>query len=359
MKKLLLINLTLLTLFFSCDQNPQYEKKQPGNKAMAGDMILADSENLLDDETKLSRYIEETESVFSRLDKIEFDKNSKTVFLLSTQGEIIKIDQHGNPLLKIKTHGKGPGEMTLPMEIKVRNNKLYVLDNGSNKVLIFDLFGKWEKDVVFHDLLALTFEVDSSGLIIIPKIFFQKESSEPLFIFFNEQGQVVREISKNSYIDEDVVATPMRPILSMTPNSNLLLTFKIQGRFYLFNLNGELLQTFSIQGGPEWTQSEEQEKELAKDPILGGHSWPHRVVDISFNSCGNIFASWGGKFRGRNSIIMIYDREGHFIGRLFGNDQFPYPPTCFTLENDSIAWLHSSEKYMFARCKIQADNKER
>jgi len=357
MKKIIIIIFCLLNIFF-CNDNLKMKKKYPGYDALVGDMILADAKHFLSNESKLSRYIEETESVFSRLDKIEFDKNSKSVFLLSTFGEIIKIDQHGNPLLKIEVHGQGPGEMTLPMDIKIRNNKLYVLDNGNNKVLIFDLFGKWEKDVVFHDLLALTFEVDSLGLIIIPKIILQKDSSEPLFICFNEQGQVVREISKNSYIDEDVVSIPTRPILSMTPNSNLLLTLKVQGRFYLFNLKGELLQIFSIQSGPEWSQSIEREEDMAKHSKYG-KGWPHRVVNVAFNSCGNIFATWGGKFKGRNSIVMIYDHEGNFIGRLFGNDKFPYPPTCFTLENDSIAWLFGSHAYLLARCKIQSDNKER
>lgn len=355
MKKITTITFILLAQFFACDWEFREDKKRPGNKPLAGDRVLADCEFYLNEESALSGYLEETESDLSFLRKIAIEKASQTIFLLSNFGEIYKIDRDGKPLLKIESQGQGPGEMALPFDMKIRHNQLYVHDQGNNKILIFDLNGNWIKDVVIHDLLVQSFEVDPELRLIIPKIDLAKNTELPLFVFYNEAGQVVQEISKNRDLEEDFSTIPIRPILTLLPNSNLLLTFKIQGRCYLFAPDGSLLQRFSIQGGPEWSQSVEFEKEMEKNSKYG-KSYPWRVENVDFDSQGNIYASWGGKFKDKPSIVMIYDQTGNFLGRLFGNANFPYPPTCFALESDSVIWLHSQEKYTFGRCKIRSES---
>jgi len=357
MKKIIFFTFVVYIITLSCAKKVNNPNKQPGNDTLAGDLVIDESKFFLSGESKLSEYIEETESVFSSFRKIEIEKTSKNVFLLSNYGEIYKMDINGNPLFKIQAHGQGPGEMAFPIDIKVRNKKLYVQDEENNKILIFDLNGNWIKDVVIHDLVVQSFEVDRESHLIIPKVERKKNSDTPLFVFYNDEGQVVHKISKNSDLEEDFSTIPIRPILSLSPNFNLLLTFKIQGRFYLFAPDGALLQIFSIQGGPEWSQSVERQKIIDKE--TNGRSWPWRVENVGFDSHGNIYATWGGSFKDKKSIVMIYNQHGNFIGRLFGNDWFPFPPTCFAIESDSIFWIHSFEKFLLARVKIQSNNLER
>jgi len=335
-----------LFIFISCDKS----NYRPGNKFLYSDMVISSSKHFLKEETDFSVYIEETISVFSKIEALTV-ADSENLFLLSTFGEIIKINNKGKPLLKIESYGQGPGEMMMPLDIKVRNNKLYIMDIGNNKIVIYNLSGSWLNDVVIHDVNLKTFEVNSNENIIVPVLSFLKNSKIPLFIIYNDKGEVVDKISKNNFIKEDIIQTPPRLLLFLTPNSYLLLVFEIQGVFYLFNFEGELVSKFDIHGGPEWKQSVEFEKRLEKNSKYG-KSWPHRVENVSFDSNGNIYATWGGNFKGQKSIIMIYDSEGCFVGRLYGNEDFPYAPTCFELENDSTAWIYSREMYTFAKCKI-------
>ncbi len=70
--------------------------------------------------------------------------NNLGYFLDEEYGMIFKVELSSGKLLKtISSRGQGPGELHLPASLRVKNNMIFVLDNGFNGIQIFDQEGKF------------------------------------------------------------------------------------------------------------------------------------------------------------------------------------------------------------------------
>ncbi len=70
--------------------------------------------------------------------------NNIGFFLDEEYGMIFKVELSSGKLLKtISSKGQGPGELHIPISLRVRNNMIFVLDNGFNGIKIFELEGKF------------------------------------------------------------------------------------------------------------------------------------------------------------------------------------------------------------------------
>lgn len=79
--------------------------------------------------------------------------------------------------------GQGPNEFIDAHELKIKNNKLYVYDNGNNKMSIFDLTGELLKSFRVPCILR-SFSVNSKG-----HIFGTSPSETGIVKVFSEEGE--------------------------------------------------------------------------------------------------------------------------------------------------------------------------
>ncbi|MBN1466388.1 hypothetical protein JXA02_11535, partial [candidate division KSB1 bacterium] len=274
-------------------------------------------------------------------------------FILNDYGEILIISQAGTPSRFFASYGQGPAEMTSPSILQVRNRKLYVLDRGTNKIVLYDLDGEWIKDIVIRDVLALSFDVDEGGNIYIPRLVphFLGNEDIPLLHVYSPDGILLTALAQNAIVQKDLLNIPTTPLICLTKECNIVLGLNIQGIFYLLSSSGELTQRFDIRGGAEWRESRQFQRVLDKQ-FGHGNSWRNRVENLALDSRGEIYATFGGKFKRERTLAMIFNERGEFVGRLFGNDELPFAPTCFQLANDSTVWIYSHEKEYLGVCKI-------
>jgi len=337
-----------LVLILSCHQDRPNHSMRPNDRFMKDDMEIVSCRDIL----LLNDTIKSIDPLsFQSLREIAIQANSKYLFLLSKNGEVFKVDKFGKLIYKISNYGQGPGEMSLPIMLKHRNGKLYVLDRGNRKIVIFSDSGKWIEDITLGGNSAESFEVNSDDEIIVPQIIPIEGSQEPLFQVLDHKGSIIRKYSNNRYINEDFVAAYPRPALFITPDDCIFLVLRIHGTFYKFSKTGELIFKSDICGGQEWDESIDAEIAFQKSLNVSSHQL--RLNDLFFGENGNIYASWGGKFKSKQTLAIIYNSRGMFIGRVFQNNLFANIPTLYTLSGDSSFWIYNDDENRLAECTIR------
>lgn len=316
----------------------------PGSKFTPCDKIITRSDQLFPESDRTGSSINE---VLPEIDEIAYDQQTKRLFILGLSDELIFFDSCMVLINRISSHGQGPGEMTNPRILRCSHDRVYVSDNSSNKICVFDQLGHWITDVIIRDRLIESYDVDYQKRLVVPEYRPLEHSPDSIFNCYAQDGEVMQKMGTVSFALEDL--GPVDPILKIAPNQELILGFQTHGRFYRFDSSGTLLSQFSIQGGPEWKESIAFEERLEKQTKIG-KSWPVRINIINFDSHGNIWNDWGGDFKGKKTIATIFSPDGAFIGRLFNSEAFPYPPTTWALETDSTIIVYTNMTEQFYRC---------
>jgi hypothetical protein len=84
--------------------------------------------------------------IFRRPAAIEVFKDR--VFVLDSKECVINIiSLSGKLITKISKRGQGPGELVKPTAMCIRSNKIYIVDGGKRKVLIFTVGGKFLRSI--------------------------------------------------------------------------------------------------------------------------------------------------------------------------------------------------------------------
>jgi hypothetical protein len=347
---LLMVGCSSLLITVACNFFEHKNTNRPADNFTSEDMEITSCRNILQENLEDLEHINKKMVSFQALHEIAVVPDSSLLYLLSDEHEILKIDGKGNLQFKIKKYGQGPGEMILPISLKYRNQKLYVLDHANQKISLFSSTGEWLRDIVIHDNVAETFDVDINGNILLPRVISVEGSENPLFFLYSQDGKFIRSFSSNKYLSDDFIAKPPRPILYISPDNYIVLGFRIHGSFYKFSPEGDLLSKSDICNGEEWKTSVKDE--IAFNKRMNTTSYQLRLNDIFFMSNGNILVSWGGNFKNRKSMAIIYNAKGNFIGRLFKSTHFPYPCTVYNQMNDSTFCIFSEEKYLLVECRI-------
>lgn len=354
-------HIVFILLFFlttlSCKNDFNNIQRKPGTTFMKSDMNIILAKNFLENDSEISKYLDLSGGDITSLEKIVIDRDSCNLYLLNNYGEILKVDCQGNPRITISKHGQGPGEMLQPIDVRVYQNRIYILDAGLNKICIYNTCGDFISEILFYEQLVKTFTLNNTGKIIFPTILQTPKPEDPLFSIYDENGILIKKISKQKYIDDDLLSAPVHPLIFSTPDSCLILALRIQGNFYKFDMLGNLVFKASIKSGPEYEQHTKENK-IWDNEIGSGKMWHWILNDMTFTTDGKIFVFYGGTFKKKRSMAMIFNSEGYFIGRLFQSSVYPYPPMCFTLESDSIAWIYSQSEYKLSRCLIRTMTQE-
>jgi len=102
---------------------------------------------------------------------VEMEPENNVIYFLDQRYcEIFKVDLSSGKLLKtIGNRGEGPQELHFPIDMAIKNKKIFVLDRGFNGIKIFDVEGKFIDEFRFQKTVGSTrtIDVDEKGEIFL------------------------------------------------------------------------------------------------------------------------------------------------------------------------------------------------
>ena len=174
----------------------------------------------------LANIIEKSNLFIKTMEDIEWIDNS--LYLLdSDNGQIIEISlTSGNQLRIISRKGQGPNELMSPCRIRVRNQKIFVLDKGNRALKIFDLSGNFIgqfKPLAFgNPYFYRSFDVDQNDEIYFPEV---NGSKGTLVGVYSLSGEKKSDIVACTISDKDMI--------TYVNMSNYGIGIDSEGAFYL------------------------------------------------------------------------------------------------------------------------------
>ena len=346
----LLSYIGLMIIFFQCSETEN--AYQPSYESKEGDKKIYKEINFFEEDSYLYNSLIENNTSLKYLSDFEVNKDNNSLLLLFRRGTVIELFDDKTMLL-INSSGSGPGEMQFATKIKIRNSKIYILDRNLNKILKFDLNGKFIKDIVINSGLSRSFEIsEDENIMIVNSIPF---GLNPLVHVFDETGKQTDEIGTNKIIQPILEMTEHIPAFLINKNKindDLVLTSILTGKSFIINLINEKVKAkFSIDNGPEWEAMVRFEKETKINANVNGFF--RKIENVDFFSNGDILVSWGGPYKKTRTISVIFDSNGHFKNRIFGNKTLHFRPTLLSIQNDSTFWIYSRNNSFLGKAFIK------
>jgi hypothetical protein len=175
-----------------------------------------------------------------------FDIDDKHIYFLDTHlCTIFKVEFESGKLVKvISSRGQGPSEIQYSRFIRVKNNKIFVLDSGFNGLKIFSTDGDLLKE------LKLDLVVGSSSIDVNDKdeIFIGRfdKNNKNLVSVFNLDGQPIKQLIHASKIDNVSSLKQIIFRLKLDEKGNIYILFNLLRKLAKYDANGTLLWESSI-----------------------------------------------------------------------------------------------------------------
>lgn len=117
----------------------------------------------------------------------------KDNYYLQSESRLLKFDKDGRFITEIGTRGNGPGEYLLINAFTIVRDSVYLFDGNQEKVHVYDIDGKWGRDIDGMSKLKFTGDVlpiSENRVLIANDINFQKE--QPLYMTwsFDNPGDI-------------------------------------------------------------------------------------------------------------------------------------------------------------------------
>jgi hypothetical protein len=125
--------------------------------------------------------------------EIEPEKNL-VYFLDKIYGQVFKVELSTGKLLKtIGTKGQGPKELMIPVSLRVRNDKIFVLDAGFNGIKIFNPEGNFINEFKLRSALMgkRNIDVNEKDEIFLGKIDYQTKT---MVSVYSVKGKRIRSL---------------------------------------------------------------------------------------------------------------------------------------------------------------------
>ncbi|MDA3885447.1 MAG: 6-bladed beta-propeller, partial [Candidatus Delongbacteria bacterium] len=209
MKRIIILAIILVVFLFSCSKNEKnYTVSEiNGIKLFSNKNIPSDSTFKITPKELYTIELNENnpDTALSNIGvrNLCIDKN-KNVYMLDTRRAMVhKVDSQGKYVTSFGNKGTGPGEMTMPLNIAVMSDTLYVFDYAERKTNIFDLDGNFVKadfiasnaffysisgvnDECFTGILALD-RYGDEGVYTVYQVPIYKRNSTPYKELYNRE----------------------------------------------------------------------------------------------------------------------------------------------------------------------------
>lgn len=194
--------------------------------------------------------IEKSDTFIKRMEDIEWYKDS-LYMLDSNNGQIIEIDVHnGNRIRTISQKGQGPGDLMTPCRIRVRNQKIFVLDEGNLTLKIFslsgDLIGQIKSNAFNNPFYYKTFDVNNSDEVFFPEI--NKEKGTLIGVY-SVAGLKIADLVSCPIDDKDYPANVNRSFygIGVDPEGAFYLNFPLLNEVWRCANDGKILWKIKIE----------------------------------------------------------------------------------------------------------------
>lgn len=197
----------------------------------------------------LEDILEEKEIFFKSLKGLDHDENGHLYYLAGELMSILKVDVNTFKLVKtIACKGQGPGEFLRPVGLRVKNNKVYVLDFFFPGIKIYDLDGKVIKEFkTTLNLLSFTtavnkvIDVNSNNEIFIRQI---DDASNSSIAVYSYEGQKIRQIipletTQADDLEKWVLKSTMEFVIDS--EDNIIVLYLKEGNLKKFSDSGKLI----------------------------------------------------------------------------------------------------------------------
>jgi len=177
---------------------------------------------------------------------IAHDKDS-FYFLDKKLKRVFRVERKTGKLINsISRPGQGPGELQIPSDMRVINERVYILDRGFKGLKIFNIFGKLEKEFKTRGGLGLnpSFDVDKNGHIYVKEVY-----SEGMFIsIYSSSGNFMKKFIKikSGIKDGETFLKYSYSKLRRDSEGNLYLLFPFLRELWKYNSHGKLLWKVKI-----------------------------------------------------------------------------------------------------------------
>ncbi len=151
------------------------------------------------------------------------------------------LDTNLNFINSFGNKGLGPSEIMYPYHIVYKNEIIHVADSWQNKIIIFNVNGKYSKSISFPKLNSTSnFIVTNRETILMPN--YNSLSRNSLFDEFNENGSLVKECgTKIDFFDPIQKMKTNKIILNQDKEENIYVTFITYPLIQKYNKDGNLI----------------------------------------------------------------------------------------------------------------------
>ena len=192
----LLLCLILASICFSCSEQHEISNKVlnifEDNEIIEGYNYseFLEYEDIIYLESTIDSYIGQIDKIILSDDKLFIlDKYiSKAVFVFNLDGSFD---------FKINLKGKGPGEFGTPVDIDIAEDKIHLLSASPRKIIQYDLFGKYQKEIYLNPLVPGTLFSFMDGKYILytmnHKTIHMEQVIDYNYCVFNDQGKLIEK----------------------------------------------------------------------------------------------------------------------------------------------------------------------
>ncbi|MCP5046728.1 MAG: hypothetical protein GY940_06125 [bacterium] len=168
-------------------------------------------------------------------------ENGNLYFLDRKYSKVFKVDFKTGKLIKtLFRRGQGPSELMIPASFKVKNNKVFVLDQGFNGIKIMDVNGKFVNEFKIRGMVGMrNLDVNDKGEIFVATY----DSTAGTYIsVYDMKGNLLRSLIKlGNDTGKRLRLERIHYRVGLDNKGNIILLFLVTRELKKFDANGKLL----------------------------------------------------------------------------------------------------------------------
>ncbi len=210
-------------------------------------------------------------------------------FLESQYSMVFKVERGTGKLAKtISSRGEGPSELKSPVSIRVRNQKIFVLDKGFNGVKVFDTDGNTVKEFKFDFVMGFrNIDVNEKEEIFLGRV---DRKNNTMVQVYNINGKKLRSLipfEKNI----DKVDKIWHYTVRLDQEGNIYLLFFLERRLAKYDKTGKLLWETPIKNKLLALYAKDDEVKRTKNNKIQTNQ---RIFGINITPKGSVIVAHAG-----------------------------------------------------------------